>query len=570
MTDGAGPDKERVNWRSRSVWGNALLVLLLGLFVTCYRDGVPPLAGTEGHRAIPAHTMVQTGDWLLPRLYGKVYLTKPPMVYWLIGGVEKATGIANETTWRLPSALAGGLLGLVLCLVGNYWFGRTAGLVAGLSHVVFIALIEGYRSADIDALDIAASVITALAMIELLSDATRRRWMLAIGAGIGFGTVLLLKGPGGLPVVFGALLGAALFNTKPRDFFRALQRPDPWVSLLIGIALFGAYLLAAYMSLKRQNIPPDLSGLNEAARKSSMLISQFGQVIRMPFELAAYSMPLTIAIVFALRSEIWNGGDARRRWYLRALIGTLAMSLAICFLSGMSNPRYAYVIVPPLALVAGALADRAARGEVGAEIKLALWRGVWIWATLLLVATIAMGIASLRGADHADLARLIGGGVIALLGWWIIIRRMRQGAWPGRAGLALLCIALGINVAMLSNHRRVARSTYADAHTLAEHVKPTENIITGLTALDQPELFYYARVHATSYGNQLLAPIVLPDDGWVVLKGPEYAAWSSLEPSVLSKQTLIVPQHGTGGDQDAIWLAWYTRPVDGATTRKSD
>jgi len=119
VTDGAEAESRGAGLLSRGAWRDAVLILALGLFVTCYRVGVPPLAGTEGHRALPADGMVRTGDWLLPRLYGRVYLTKPPMVYWLIGGVEKLTGVADETSWRMPSAMAGGLLGMALCLVGN-------------------------------------------------------------------------------------------------------------------------------------------------------------------------------------------------------------------------------------------------------------------------------------------------------------------------------------------------------------------------------------------------------------------------------------------------------------------
>ncbi len=584
MADGAGGAGRGAWWRSGGVWGDAVLVLALGLFVTCYRVGVPPLAGTEGHRALPAHEMVRpggTGDWLLPRLYGPVYLKKPPMVYWLIGGVEKLTGVANEATWRMPSAIAGGVLGLVLCLVGNYWFGRTAGLVAGLSHVGLIALAEGYRSADIDALDIAASVITGLAMIEMMSGSNRRRWALAILTGLGVGVVLLLKGPGGLPEIMGAILGAAIFNVewiavgnstwlkRPKwgDYFRELCRPGPWIAIAIGAGLFGAYLTAASMRMRRLGIPPDTSGLAEAVQKMTQLLRQFPEVAAMPFLVAAYSLPLSAVVPMALRGEIWNGGDARRRWYLRALVGTLAVSLAICFFAGISNPRYAYVIVPPLALVAGAVADRVARGEIGAESKRLLWRGVWAWAALMFVATVAMGIAARGGADRADIIRLVAGGAIALAGWLLIVTQMRGWAWPGRTGVVVLMLGLGINMAMMYNHRRAAHSTAGTAQILAEHVKPTDQIVTGATAMDQPELFWYAGVYerTRTLGDRMLTPLVLPSDGWVVLKGREYTAWSAAQPPCLSHEVLVVPQRGQ--EPDAIYLAWYTRPAAAAAAQ---
>jgi hypothetical protein len=104
---------------------------------------------------------------------------------------------------------------------------------------------------------------------------------------------------------------------------------------------------------------------------------------------------------------------------------------------------------------------------------------------------------------------------------------------------------------------------------LAEHVKNGEVIMTGLTAMDQPELFYYAHVEAITYGDKMLKPFVLPRDGWVVLKGPEFTAWTSQTPACVSDIISVVPQRSTGGDQDAIYLGWYTRPEAGATTRNA-
>jgi hypothetical protein len=102
---------------------------------------------------------------------------------------------------------------------------------------------------------------------------------------------------------------------------------------------------------------------------------------------------------------------------------------------------------------------------------------------------------------------------------------------------------------------------------LAEHVKPTDDVVTGLTAMDQPELFWYAGVYerTRTLGDRMLTPLVLPSDGWVVLKGREYTAWSGAKPSCLSDDVLVVPQRGE--EPDAIYLAWYTRPILGAATQ---
>ena len=62
--------------------------------------------------------MVETGNYVLPRLNGLIYIEKPPMLYWLVALNFNIFGI-NEWTARLVPASSGFLLGLIL-----FWFLR--------------------------------------------------------------------------------------------------------------------------------------------------------------------------------------------------------------------------------------------------------------------------------------------------------------------------------------------------------------------------------------------------------------------------------------------------------------
>jgi 4-amino-4-deoxy-L-arabinose transferase-like glycosyltransferase len=62
--------------------------------------------------------MVETGNYILPRLNGLIYIEKPPMLYWLVALNFNIFGI-NEWTARLVPASSGFLLGLLL-----FWFLR--------------------------------------------------------------------------------------------------------------------------------------------------------------------------------------------------------------------------------------------------------------------------------------------------------------------------------------------------------------------------------------------------------------------------------------------------------------
>jgi len=73
----------------------------------------------EGMIAYAAERMVENGDYLVPELYGELYLYKPPLVYWL---AALSTEVFGRSAWalRLPGAAATLLAGgVILWLVGR-------------------------------------------------------------------------------------------------------------------------------------------------------------------------------------------------------------------------------------------------------------------------------------------------------------------------------------------------------------------------------------------------------------------------------------------------------------------
>ena len=74
---------------------------------------IPLMSFNEARRAIPASNMFTHGDWLLPRLNGELYLTKPPLLYWIAASVSYLFGTANEWAVRLPSAIAAAAIAVV-------------------------------------------------------------------------------------------------------------------------------------------------------------------------------------------------------------------------------------------------------------------------------------------------------------------------------------------------------------------------------------------------------------------------------------------------------------------------
>ncbi len=72
----------------------AIILIVLGGSMFMYRLGVRGLAEPdEGRYAEIAREMVESGDWMFPRLNYILHMHKPPMAYWLIASSFSIFGV---------------------------------------------------------------------------------------------------------------------------------------------------------------------------------------------------------------------------------------------------------------------------------------------------------------------------------------------------------------------------------------------------------------------------------------------------------------------------------------------
>src|SRR5438067_11881293 len=126
-----GPQRSHARRRAIALEtaGLALLGAFCG-FTFFYGLTAGELYRTESLRAIIAQEFLNTGNWVVPVLYGDPLLTKPPGMYAAIALISWPVGGVTEWTARLPSALAA--MVVVLAFYGAFrrQLGRRAGLVA--------------------------------------------------------------------------------------------------------------------------------------------------------------------------------------------------------------------------------------------------------------------------------------------------------------------------------------------------------------------------------------------------------------------------------------------------------
>lgn len=134
-------------------------IIFLLLLAFCALLFFPGLSGdlyrTEGLRARIAAECFESGNWIVPTLYGQPLFTKPPGMYVAIGLASEPFGAVTDWSARLPSALAATMLVFLFYWYFGRQFGPLGGLVAALLLPLSPMWLDRVPSAEIDVLQVA-------------------------------------------------------------------------------------------------------------------------------------------------------------------------------------------------------------------------------------------------------------------------------------------------------------------------------------------------------------------------------------------------------------------------------
>src|SRR3954462_12006846 len=209
--------------------------LVIACWAAIYLPGLGSLEikGEEGRRILPAVTMLETGNYLVPQVGSEPYFRKPPLVNWLVAASFRLTGIRNEWTARLPSVLCVLFVALTFLTVARPSLGPNGSLIAALVWLANFGMIEKGRLIEIEALYVSLS---GLAVIFWLSWWQERRstWLTWTVPWIFLGLGLLAKGPVHL-LFFYSVVVAVLYRTRE---LRKLFTVPHVVGLLIMLGIF--------------------------------------------------------------------------------------------------------------------------------------------------------------------------------------------------------------------------------------------------------------------------------------------------------------------------------------------
>ncbi len=424
---------------------SAAILLLIGFWAAGWLAGLGgmEIRGEEGRRLLPAVEMLKTGDWLVPRIGGEVYLRKPPMINWLAALSFQAGGAQNEWLGRLPSALATLALGLGILLGLRRPFGLTAALLAAVFAMGNVSLLEKGRLAEIEAIYI---VFTGLACAWWSAAWLRERspWMTWLPAGFLLGLGMLAKGPVHLVFfllpVLGTLWHAGRAGLKDGGL-RALLRPAPLAGLLLCAGVFALWALPMLQatgagetgSVWARQFTDRMAGEGDAAGSFSLgkWLAQFPRTL-VNFLPWALFLPL-----------LWKPGahahwSARQRaWFLGCRTGMIAAAVLVLLSPGSSSRFVMPLVAVPALLLGAVMGDPTFYLSERLE---AAWRAVLV---VLAALVMLLGPATPLLGQFSPTA--IGGGIGALaLGWLVWKNRTRL-----RSMTTLTCASMAVIAAVM-------------------------------------------------------------------------------------------------------------------------
>ncbi|MEO5721922.1 MAG: glycosyltransferase family 39 protein [Chthoniobacterales bacterium] len=246
------------------------LLIVMAVWALIYLPGLGTLEikGEEGRRILPAVTMLQTGNYLVPQVGSDPYFTKPPLINWLVAAAFKLTGRHNEWSARLPSVLCVLAVALAFVAIGRRTLGASGSLIAAVVWMTNFGIVEKGRLIELEALYVS---LTGLAFICWLSWWQERRspWLTWTVPWIFLGLGMLAKGPLHLVFFYAVVIGvlvcvrregapapaASLPRSRwSRPALGAMFHPAHLAGILIMLGLFAAWAIPCLQMMQGSDV----------------------------------------------------------------------------------------------------------------------------------------------------------------------------------------------------------------------------------------------------------------------------------------------------------------------------
>jgi 4-amino-4-deoxy-L-arabinose transferase-like glycosyltransferase len=352
----------------------------------------------EPRNAQAARQMLQSGDWVVPRLLDKVRTAKPPFTYWCQASVmsfigDGSGGWGDTAAARLPSVVAMMLTLIVLGVVLTRYVDRERAfwtvLILATSGIVIGFLAKGSMH---DALLLLWVTIAQMCLYAILRG--HGTWPVVITMAVAIALAGLTKGPVVLGVMATTLIALAILSWLGRRAQASLpeearaRRPSyVAVKVIVALAIVAA-IVAPWAWLVEHRSPGFLftSVSNEVLRRIAEPLEQHKgppgyYLLTVWGTYFPWSVLLPLAMVVAWRHR----DEPMIRFALAAVIGPWLMFEIV----KTKLPHYLLPTFPPLAFLTADAIVRCLRGEHDDLITKGTRGAIVAWGVIV----IGMGVA---------------------------------------------------------------------------------------------------------------------------------------------------------------------------------
>lgn len=417
------PGGERSISPARGWWPASILVTLVVLVGYGIAPTRLPLKGEETCRALHGIEMARSGDWIVATNQGVPILDRPPMQYWTLALIERFVHPLDPATLRW-SMVATTLATALLIL----WFGRrflspTASLCAAVAYPTMAHVLDLGRRVESDALFtllLVAALLTWHAGYEhgvnrsvdsnsaLSPRHCWRRTVLWLLAASLAALATLTKGVQGPVAFFGASCGFLILHRDWRSLFGTLQLFVVVVFCgLIAIWQVPFFLATGWEGTRSTWFSPG------GSRFSGDLGSLFAHLAIFPFKVLGALLPWSPLLLGLFDPRFWRErwprvgplfqpADSRFQAHVLYLLLAVAAIIVPVWISSSGHHRYVMPMYPLVALLCGAVVDRALALDLSFSLR-RFWRDyARIMAVGFVIFAVGLATVSVVGALGYD------------------------------------------------------------------------------------------------------------------------------------------------------------------------
>jgi len=338
----------------------ALVILVLGIYGS--RLERLSIRGEEPRRATVAKEMLATGEWIVPRIQGHPFLSRPPLQNWSIALFSTLTGGIDRLAMRLPSALAVLFTVLLVYWYSGHFLRRAGAFAAAVAFSTMAQVMELGRLGETEALF--TLFVGASLLVWHLGYAKSWPAPMVWMAGYGLAALGALTKGTQAPVYF---VGAVcLFLVLRRDWGWLFGRPH-LAGILLFVVVIGLWGIPFVVETGWDGVRSMLFTEVGYRFTDTSLSAVFSHLVAYPFQLLLCMLPWSMALVCFWHRSSRSGAEGASPAVAFAMI-SLIVAFPTCWIPPGAHERYMMPLYPLVAVLIGVALQRCYDSRPGSTL----------------------------------------------------------------------------------------------------------------------------------------------------------------------------------------------------------